>query len=100
MATLRVLGRYTSARGGPFEPGQMLELSDDDAAWYLRDSPGSFAPAGSAAALAPPPVAAAPADEADDDEDDFDPTGAMSTVTASGLVVPDRRGRGGRRRTE
>ena len=99
MATLRVLGRYRSSFGS-YEVGQVLTLSDEDAAWLLRDSPGSFALAGSAAALAPPPVAAAPADEADDDEDDFDPTGAMSTVTASGLVVPDRRGRGGGGRTE
>ena len=117
---LTVLGRYRSSLG-EFEPGQELSLSDEAAALLLRDSPGSFALAGSAA----PPVTSQPAsdptggqdverhaqdhaneapehaasspeaDDAEEIEDDFDPTGK----TASGLVVPDRRARGGRRRT-
>lgn len=102
--TLRVLGRYSSGVGS-FEPGQVIDLSPDDEAFLLRDSPGSFTPVGSAADLAPvaEPASAPSADEASDDEDeaDFDPNvGAMSTETASGLTVPDRRARGGRRRSE
>lgn len=104
MATLKVLGRYRSGLGS-FEPGQVLtDLTDEAAELLLRDSPGSFAPAGagtsprvSAPASAQPPQVA-PDDDADDDEDDFDPTGAMSSETATGLVAPDRRARGGRRR--
>lgn len=90
---LRVLGRYRSSKGS-WEPGQEIQVLDELGEFLLRDSPGSFSLAGAAAM---PPVAA-PAD--DEDDEDFDPTGAMSTETASGLVVPDRRARGGRRRDQ
>jgi hypothetical protein len=92
---LTVIGRYRSSFGS-YEPGQELSLSDADAEFLLRDSPTSFALAGSA----PAPAQAGPATSEfeEEEEDDFDP-GAMSTETASGLVVPDRRARGGRRRT-
>ena len=99
MATIKVLGRYRSSFGS-FEVGQVLELPDEDAGWLLRDSPGSFRLVGSAEQTPDPPGPASIDDEEDGEDDDFDPTGAMSTQTASGLVVPDRRGRGGRRRSE
>lgn len=98
---LLVRSRYRSGRGS-FEPGQELELTEDEGAFLLRDSPGSFALAGSAAAVTPR-SAAEPAstdeDEAEEDDDAFNPLGAMSTETASGLTVPDRRARGGQRRS-
>ena len=96
MATLKVVSRYSSGLGS-FEPGQVLELTDEQAALLLRDSPGSFVAAGTAVRPAPPAATSTP--EPDEDEDDtFDPTGAMSTETATGLTAPDRRGRGGSRR--
>ena len=79
MAELRVLGRYRSGHGS-FEPGQLLQLNDEQAEFLLRDSPSSFA------------RVAAPLSEPEPD------LSAMSTETASGLVAPDRRARGGRRR--
>ena len=96
MATIKVLGRYRSSFGS-FEVGQVLELPEEDAGWLLRDSPGSFRLVGSAEQTPDPPGPASIDDE-DDEGDDFDPTGAMSSVTASGLIAADRRARGGRRR--
>ena len=100
MATIKVLGRYRSSFGS-FEVGQMLDLPEEDAAWLLRDSPGSFTLVGFTEAFLSPPAGPASLDDDEDDEDDgFDPTGAMSTETALGLVVADRRARGGRRRAQ
>ena len=98
MATIKVLGRYRS-NFGSFEVGQVLELPEEDAGWLLRDSPGSFRLVGSTEQTPDPPGPASIDDE-DDEGDDFDPTGAMSSETASGLLAVDRRARGGRRRAQ
>lgn len=79
---LRVAGRYRSALGS-YEPGQELHLDDEVAALLLRDSPGSFEVAG----------------EPELDPEPGPDLSAMSTVTETGLVAPDRRARGGRVRS-
>ena len=100
MPTLRVLARYRSAAGS-FERGQIIDFDQEQCDYLLRDSPGSFqqlAKGASRDALLPPASEfEAELDEEDDDEE-RPGIGAMSSLTASGLVVPDRRGRGGARR--
>ena len=73
---LYVTGRYRSSHGS-YEPGQVLDVTEADAEFLLRDSPSSFAK-----------VAPVVSDEAPDDD--------MSEELATGLDVPDRRARGGR----
>ena len=73
---LYVTGRYRSSHGS-YEPGQVLDVTEADAEFLLRDSPSSFAKAA--------PVVS---DEAPDD--------AFSEELETGLDVPDRRARGGR----
>lgn len=50
MGTYRVTRRYTSRRDGqtfgPWEAGTTIELSDADAEWLERDSPGLLTPEG------------------------------------------------------
>lgn len=77
---LKCVSRYSSSVG-TFEPGQVIDVNNADAAFLLRDSPQSFEEEGQA-----PEVM-----EALD-------LSAMSTETATGLIVPDRRMRGGRKR--
>jgi hypothetical protein len=67
--------------------GHVEDVSSEVAAFLLRDSPGSFCVVSSGAVE----VIASPADP------DVDMS-AMSTQTAWGADVPDRRARGGRRR--
>lgn len=76
---LRCVHRYY---GGRFrcDPGMVLHLSDSEGRWLLRDSPESFTIVDTAA------------------EPEPEKTGAMSTLTA-GDFIPDRRARGGRKRT-
>lgn len=93
---LRVLGHYSSSQGS-YEPGQILDLSEEQAALLRRDSPGTFEviyartneTTGTDADAAP---------DAPSDADAAPEIAAMSTETATGLVVPDRRMRGGRKR--
>lgn len=77
---LRATGRYRSSLGN-FEEGQELHLDDEAASLLLRDSPGSFEVVGETSESEPGPDLS-----------------AMSTQTETGLVVPDRRARGGRQR--
>lgn len=44
MTRLYVIGRYRSALAS-YEPGQVLDLSDDQARALLADSPGAFSTA-------------------------------------------------------
>jgi hypothetical protein len=80
---LRCVGRYRSAAGS-YDLGVLIDCTDETGAFLLRDSPSSFVrvDAGGAPAPAPSDTSAA--------------LGAMSTTTATGLTVPDRRARGGR----
>lgn len=68
-----------------WEPGKQEEVSDEAAAFLLRDSPGSFEVVG-------PPTE----QPADPGVEAF--TDAHSTETETGLIAPDRRARGGARR--
>ena len=95
---LTVISRYRT-QAITYEEGQVLDLTDEQAAALLNDSPGSFrrheVPAsdeGQEAAAAG--VVAAESPEAETVAD----LSAMSTETATGIVAPDRRGRGGRKR--
>ena len=62
--------------------GKVEQVSDEVAALLLRDSPGSFE-------VVSPPSHGSPASPQ---------IAAMSSQTQTGLIVPDRRARGGRRR--
>jgi hypothetical protein len=66
-----------------FEAGQEVNVSDEEAALLLRCSRESF--------NIPTPEKPEPAPVPD--------TSAMSTETQTGLTAPDRRARGGRKRT-
>lgn len=80
-------GRYRSDLGD-FEAGEEIFATQDTAAMLLRDSPGSFK-VWEHDAPAAPEVEAAVADR----------VAAISEKTTSDLTVPDRRVRGGARRT-
>ncbi len=80
MIKLRVKSNYSSGFGS-YSKGAELELDDAVAALLLRDSPSSFEAIG-----------------AEPEPDIEEATDAMSTETATGLVVPDRRQRGGGKR--
>ena len=87
---LRCIGRYRSG-AGDYSAGQVVDVADDVAEFLLRDSPGSFARDDGLPAIAEgSEVAGDSASEPD--------LSAMSTETATGLVTPDRRQRGGRLR--
>jgi len=86
---LKVTGRYRSSLGS-YEAGQELHLADEEAAALLRDSPGSFVVRGETIAEEPGPPDSEPEPEPD--------LTAMSTETETGIVAPDRRARGGRKR--
>ena len=68
---------------GSYSKGQVIEDNEALCEFLLRDSPGSFEVEGEM-----PKIKAAP-------EPDLS---AMSTATQTGIVAPDRRARGGRRR--
>lgn len=40
MPRYRILHRYSSNQFGPFEVGTEIELTEEQAAWLLHDSPG------------------------------------------------------------
>lgn len=88
---IKCVGRYrTQSRA--YEPGDELHVSDDEGEFLLRDAPTSFArvdevPASETAGEAATAAAAAEPDLT-----------AMSTETATGIVAPDRRARGGKKR--
>lgn len=79
---LRVEGRYRT-QAVAYEAGQVIDVSAAEAAHLMADSPGTFSAVGMPASI----VEDVPA-EAD----------AMSTETATGIVAPDRRMRGGKKR--
>ena len=72
---LTVLSRYRSG-DTVYAAGSVLDVTDAAGEYLMRDSPGTF--------------------QREDEESST--LGAMSTETETGLVVPDRRGRGGQRR--
>lgn len=78
--------RCSNPDGGmfDFEPGQDVDVSEEMAGLLLRRSPGSF--------KVPTPEKPEPEPEPEPD------LSAMSTETATGLVAPDRRARGGKKR--
>ena len=87
-------GRYKSSLGSYVE-GQDVDVNDEVAELLLRDSPGSFRRESDPA---PEPVAEPEPEAVEEtapEEPDFS---AMSTETETGIVAPDRRARGGRRR--
>ena len=75
-------GRYRSSLGS-YESGQDVDVTDEVAGLLLSDSPGSF--------KIPTPDKAKPVEEPLTEA-------AMSTETATGIVAPDRKARGGRKR--
>lgn len=75
---LRCIGRYRSSLG-EWNPGDLVQGTDAFLGEVLRSSPGSFEIV----------------DETPEPDADAEIT-AMSTETATGLVKPDRRQRGGR----
>lgn len=77
-----------SSSAGAFKKGQIIEDSDAKCEFLLRDSPSSFEVEG-----APKVKEALP--EIEPETPDLS---AMSTETATGVVAPDRRARGGGRR--
>ena len=81
---LRCIGPYRSSAGS-WEPGQDVDVSEEVAAFLLRDSPGSFEVPTAGGESVPPPAPS---------------LAAISETNASGLTVPDRRARGGRVRKE
>ena len=68
-----------------WDAGKQEEVSDDAAAFLLRDSPGSFVIVGQATESPVSP-----------DVETF--KGAHSAETETALIAPDRRARGGARR--
>ena len=84
------VGRYRSGAGS-FEPGQAVDVSDEEGAFLLRDSPTSF--------RVEEAIPASDEGEAVAGDSTAEPDlSAMSTETQSGLIVPDRRARGGKKR--
>jgi hypothetical protein len=72
---------------GTWAPGDDVDVSDAEAEFLLRDSPGSFKRPGAPPESVAEEVVIVPAE-----------TTAMSTETQTGLVAPDRRARGGKKR--
>jgi len=84
------VSRYRSSVGS-YESGQDVDVTEEVAGLLLRDSPGSFA--------LPEPARENPEPEPEAEMVPEPLTeAAMSTETETGLVAPDRRARGGRRR--
>ena len=80
------VSRYKSSLGS-FVEGQDVDVNDELGGLLLRDSPGSFVPA---------VINPEPDPERVEPEPDLS---AMSTETETGITAPDRRARGGRRRS-
>lgn len=79
---LMVNARYRT-QAISYEAGQIIDATEAEAAHLMADSPGTF----SALGVTPSPVVA-----------DVPDLSAMSTETATGIVAPDRRARGGAKR--
>ena len=79
-----------------YKVGQVIDVKDEEGAFLLRDSPGSFRkgdPDHTADVRKNAP------DEPDAGDDDAEAkTAAISTETETGIKAPDRRGRGGKKR--
>ena len=82
---LRCVSRYSSHHGS-FEPGQIISVSDEVGGEILRSSRESFVEVSDEPAAVPPVAEPVP------------DTSAMSEATETGIVAPDRRARGGRKR--
>ena len=102
------VNRYRSSLGS-YESGQDVDVTEEVAGLLLRDSPGSFAlPVPPRENPEPEPEVTEPkaVEEEPEPEPEAEPgpaeepltEAAMSTETETGLVAPDRRARGGRRR--
>ena len=102
MTQLKVKSRYRT-QAIDYPEGMIVECTDAEAQALLNDSPGSFesvaeVPAsnvGEAAAADDLPVVAAEPVIEEEPEPEPD-LSAMSEETATGLVVPDRKMRGGK----
>ena len=81
---LRAKSDYRSS-WGEWPKDKTDTVSDEVGAFLLRDSPGTFE--------------ALDGQEEQGREEIEERLGAMSTETQTGLVVPDRRARGGKRRS-
>lgn len=79
---LRCVSRYSSHLG-TFEPGQVFDVSDAIGGQIQRSSPESFEEV---------------IEREDPLEEAAEQVAAMSTETETGIVAPDRRARGGRKR--
>jgi hypothetical protein len=88
---LKCISRFRGEAEGvlyDFEPGQDVNVTDEVAQHLLHRSPDSFKI----------PAPDKPTKQASDLPDISADITAMSTETATGLVTPDRRARGGRKR--
>ena len=81
---LRAKSAYRSS-WGEWPAGKTDTVSDEVGAFLLRDSPGTF-------------EVVSDGEGQGRQEEAEEKLSAMSTETETGLVVPDRRARGGRRR--
>jgi hypothetical protein len=75
-----------------FKAGQEINVSDEEGALLMRCSPGSF--------RLPEPPKPEPVSEPEAEEPTEAEIAAMSTETETGIVAPDRRARGGKKRTK
>ena len=87
---LRAKSNYRSG-WGEWRAGKEDTVSDEDGAFLLRDSPGTFE------VVREGQGEGRQGEEGQEEQADERLT-AMSTETMTGLTVPDRRYRGGRRR--
>lgn len=89
---LRCVGRYRSSAGA-WNEGDEIHCTEEFGAFLLRDAPTSFV-------VNEVPASETVGDSAAVDLPVAEPPdlSAMSTETQSGLVVPDRRARGGKKR--
>ena len=100
MTQLKVKSRYRT-QAIDYPEGMIIECTEAEAQALLDDSPGSFesvaeVPASNVGEAAADDLPAA-ADPVIEDEPEAEPDlAAMSTETATGLVVPDRKMRGGK----
>lgn len=92
---MRLICRAAYSSGhGTWKAGDDVDVSEAEAEFLLRDAPGSFKQ------LDAPPEPEEIAEEAplEPGQPEEPETAAMSTETLTGLVAPDRRARGGKKR--
>ena len=87
---LRCLSRYSSSLGS-FKPGDVFDVPDRIGGEIMRSSPESFEEVRPAAGAGK---------ESEPGSSEESALAAMSTETDTGLVVPDRRMRGGKLRNK